>query len=87
MTSLALSTHSLIGDVDLVSPLSGFQSLVLKAAIFLSLHILAFILLVPQQEKRHQRPHWSERKEVTARRVPVKSAPGGKHERKDSLLS
>ncbi|GME50155.1 hypothetical protein GTA08_BOTSDO07713 [Neofusicoccum parvum] len=80
-------SHSLIGDVDFVAPLSSFQSLVFKSALFLSLHILLFILLVPQQEKKNQRPHWSERKHLSAPSLPSKPAAAGKHERKDSLMS
>lgn len=87
MISLSPSTQAFIGDVDFVSPLSSFQSLVLKAAVFLSLHILLFILLVPQQERKNQRQHWSERKEMIEHRAPVKPSSGSKHERKDSLLS
>lgn len=85
-------SQSLIGDVDFVSPLSSFQSLVFKSTIFLSLHILLFILLVPQQERKRQRSHWSEKKHASeenhasAQDVPAKPAASGKHERKDSLM-
>ncbi|KAL1648130.1 hypothetical protein SLS58_002457 [Diplodia intermedia] len=80
--------------VDFASPLSSVQSLVVKSALVLSLHILLFIMLVPQQEqKRSRRSHWAERNPQTFSRpavVPFKPAAAGaagKHERKDSLLS
>ncbi|OJD31861.1 uncharacterized protein BKCO1_430005 [Diplodia corticola] len=78
--------------VDFVSPLSSVQSLVVKSALVLSLHILLFIMLVPQQEqKRSRRTHWAEKNQQASQPavVPIKPAAGagGKHERKDSLFS
>ncbi|KAK0653830.1 hypothetical protein DIS24_g5824 [Lasiodiplodia hormozganensis] len=88
MATLNLPAFSLAGDVDIVSPLSSVQSLVVKSAVVLSLHILLFIMLVPQQEKKKsRRSHWFEKKEQTSSLPAGLPAAGGKHERKDSLMA